>query len=140
MGDIERATRASVFGGYTWQRWLGATLRLSTDIEGKDQGTLALLDVNARWRVGERGFMSAGPGVTWADADYTMTFFGTPAYEAGSGWNAVRFGIGAGYRIDEHWNLGARVSTSRIVGDAADSPITRDRTPYGAGLFASYRF
>ena len=149
-GDIERATRASVFGGYTWRRWLSATLRVSTDIEGEDQGTLALLDVNARWRVADRVFMSAGPGVTWADKDYTMTFFGVtedqaarstlPAYEAGSGWNAVRFGVGAGYRIDAHWNLGARVSISRIVGDAADSPITRDRTPYGAALFVTYGF
>ena len=140
LGDIDRATRATVFGGYTWRRWLSTTLRVSTDIEGKDQGTLASLDVNARWRVAERMFISAGPGVTWADKDYTMTFFGTPAYEPGGGWNAVRFGIGAGYRIDEHWNLAARISASRIVGDAADSPITRDRTPYGAAVFASYRF
>lgn len=140
MGDIDRATRASVFGGYTYRRWLSGTLRVSTDIEGKDQGTLALFDVNARWPVAERVFMSAGPGVTWADKDYTMTFFGTPTYEAGSGWHMVRFGVGAGYRIDAHWNLGARLSVSRIVGDAADSPITRDRTPYGAALFGSYRF
>ena len=150
MGDIDRATRATIFGGYTWRRWLSGTLRVSTDIEGKDHGTLALFDLNARWRVAERVFMSAGPGVTWADSDYTMTFFGVtpeqatrstlPAYEAGGGWNAVRFGVGASYRIDAHWNVGARVSASRIVGDAADSPITRDRTPYGAALFASYRF
>jgi outer membrane protein len=140
MGDIERATRASVFGGYTWRRWLGGTARVSSDIEGKDQGTTIALDLNARWPLAERVFMSAGPGVTWADRDYTMTFFGTPAYEAGSGWNTVRFGVGAGYRIDAGWSLGGRASLSRYVGDAADSPITRDRTPYGAALFASYRF
>lgn len=140
MGDIDRATRATLSGAYAWRRWLSASLRAATDIEGKNQGTLVLFDVTARWPVAERVFMTAGPGVTWADEDYTDTFFGTPAYEAGSGWNAVRFGVGAGYRIDARWSLGSRVSISRIVGDAADSPITRDRTPYGAALFASYRF
>jgi MipA family protein len=150
MGDIDRATRATVFGGYTWRRWLSGTLRVSTDIEGEGQGTLALFDLNARWRVADRVFLSAGPGVTWADKDYTMTFFGVtadqaarstlPAYEAESGWNAARFGIGGGYRIDQHWSLGSRLTISKLVGEAADSPITRDRTPYSAALFATYRF
>jgi outer membrane protein len=140
LGDIERASRANVFGGYTWRRWLSATARVSSDVEGKDQGTTVALDLNARWPVAERLFMSAGPGVTWADKDYTMTFFGTPTYEAGSGWNLVRLGVGAGYRIDAHWSMGSRLSVSKLVGDAADSPITLDRTSYAAALFASYRF
>jgi MipA family protein len=150
MGDIERATRATFSAAYAWRRWLSATLRAATDIEGKNQGTLVGFDITARWRGTERVFMTAGPGVVWADEDYAMTFFGVtpeqaarstlPAYQAGSGWNAVRFGVGAGYRIDARWTLGSRVSISRIVGDAADSPITRDRTPYGAALFATYRF
>ena len=63
-----------------------------------------------------------------------------PAYDARGGLHALRFGIGAGYRIDERWNVFARLGTSRLVGDAEDSPITRDRTQNLAALFASYRF
>jgi outer membrane scaffolding protein for murein synthesis (MipA/OmpV family) len=87
--------------------------------------------------------------VTWADRDYTMTFFGVtpaqsaasglPAYEADSGFNTVRFGVGATYRLDRRWHVGARAAIWRIVGDAADSPITRERTPYTIGVFGMYR-
>jgi len=41
----------------------------AADAEGKDQGTLALFDVNARRRVLEGVVMSAGPG-SWADGPF----------------------------------------------------------------------
>ena len=53
--------------------------------------------------------VSAGPGVTWVDDDYTMTFFGVSAEQAASstlpamkrgGVHAVRFGVNADYRFD----------------------------------------
>ena len=149
LGDIDRATRGILFGGYTW-RWLSAQLRLASDISGKDQGTLAFFDLTARYRASERLTLSAGPGLTWASDDYMMTFFGVtpaqaaastlPAYDARGGLHAVRFAVGAGYRIDERWNVFARLGTARLVGDAEDSPITRDRTQNLAAIFASYRF
>ena len=149
LGDIDRATRGIVFGGYTW-RWLSAQLRLASDISGKDQGTLAFFDLTARYRASERLTLSAGPGVTWASDDYLMTFFGVtpaqaasstlPAYEARGGLHALRFGVGAGYRIDQRWNVFARLGTARLVGDAEESPITRERTQNLAAVFASYRF
>lgn len=149
MGDIDRATRGVVFGGYTW-RWLSAQLRVATDITGKDQGTLAFFDLTARYRATERLSFSAGPGVTWADDDYMMTFFGVsaeqaarstlPAYEARGGVHALRFGVNAGYRIDPRWSVGGRIGTARLYGDAEASPITRDRTQNLAAIFVSYRF
>lgn len=148
-GDIDRTTRAIVFGGYTW-RWLSAQLRVAPDIGGNDQGTLAFFDLSARYRATPQLSFSAGPGITWADDDYLMTFFGVtpeqsarsglPAYEAKGGVHALRFGVGAGYRIDRAWSVGARLGVSRLEGDAGPSPITRDRDQRLAALFASYRF
>ena len=84
------------------------------------------------------------------DDDYAMTFFGVspeqaatstlPAYEARGGLHAVRFGVNAGYRIDGAWSVGGRIGTARLRGDAANSPITRDRTQNLAAVFARYRF
>jgi len=54
--------------------------------------------------------------------------------------HALRFGAGAGYRIDRHWTLGARLGISRLEGDAVSSPITRERNQRLAAVFASYRF
>ena len=149
LGTIERASRLVVFSGYMW-RSLSATLRIASDIEGKDQGTLAFFDVLARHRATPQLTFSAGPGITWASDDYMMTFFGVtpeqsarsglPVYEAKSGVHALRVGLGAGYRIDRAWSVGARLSASRLGGDAGPSPITRDRNQSLAAIFASHRF
>ena len=90
--------------------------------------------------------------VTWADADYTRTYFGiTPqdaarsglaAYRPGAGFRDVGTGITAGHYFDRHWGLIGRIGATYLVGDAADSPVT-DRgsrwQPLG-GLTLSYRF
>jgi MipA family protein len=149
MGDLDRATRLVATGGYT-RRWLSAALRVATDIEGEDQGTLVFFDVTARYRATPQLTFSAGPGVTWADDDYMTTFFGVtpaqsarstlPAYGAKGGVHALRFGVNASYRIDRAWTVGGRAGVARLVGDAEDSPITRSRDQGLAAVFVAYRF
>jgi outer membrane protein len=148
-GDIERATRLVAAGRYRW-RWLDLTLRLAPDVSGKDQGTLAFLDLAARYRASDALTFSAGPGIAWADGDYMQTFFGVtpgqaaasalPAYEARGGVHMLRFAVGAAYRLDPRWTVAARLGTGRLAGDAEGSPITRDRDQHLTALFASYRF
>ena len=148
-GDIDRATRLVAAGRYRW-RWLDVALRVAPDVSGRDQGTLAFLDLTARYRATDRLTLSAGPGITWADDSYLQTFFGVtpeqaansrlPVYEARGGVHMVRVGLGAVYRIDPQWTLGARLGTGRLTGDAERSPITRDRDQRLAAAFASYRF
>jgi outer membrane protein len=148
-GDIDRATRLVAAGRYRWQ-WLDLALRVAPDVSGKDQGTLAFLDLTARSRATDRLTLSAGPGITWADNDYMQTFFGVtpgqaansrlPAYEARAGVHMMRFAVGAAYRIDSDWTVAGRLGTGRLGGDAEASPITRDRDQHLAAVFASYRF
>ncbi len=65
---------------------------------------------------------------------------GVPQYDAGSGINTLRFSVGAEYRVNERWNIGARVNAVWLQGDAADSPITEDKSQNVYGLFVSYQF
>ena len=149
MGDIERVLRGLAFVGYE-RDWYGLYARLATEMTDKDQGTLVLMDALVRRRVNERLTVNIGPGVTWADSEYMMTFFGVsaeqaarstlPQYRAQAGFYAVRFGAGGSYRIDRDWRVIVRASVARLEGDAAQSPITRDRTQYTAGLLAAYEF
>ena len=98
-------------------------LRITPDIGGNDQGTLAFLDVTARYRATERLVFSAGPGVTWADDGYMMTFFGVsadqaarsalPAYDARGGVHALRFGINVACRIGQPWTVGGKLAARR---------------------------
>lgn len=149
MGDIDRVLRGLAFVGYE-RDWYGLYARLATEMSDKDQGTLVLLDALVRRRVDERFTVSIGPGVTWADSEYMMTFFGVsaeqaaratlPQYRAQAGFYAIRFGAGGSYRIDRDWRLMVRASVARLEDDAAASPITKDRTQYTAGILAAYEF
>lgn len=149
LGDVDRAARAGLLGSYSFGRYV---LRASvgSDVSGNDQGTLARLDAFARFQPAERWTLSAGPGITWADSEYTRTFFGVdadqsarsglPQHEAKSGLNTVRFSVAAIYQIDRNWSAGALFSAARLQGDAADSPVTQDKSQNTAFAFFSYRF
>jgi MipA family protein len=149
LGDIDATARAGLFASYTVDRF---TLRGSvfSDIGGKDQGTVASMDLEARFMPVEGLLLTAGPGLTWANKDYTQTFFGVdaeqsarsglPVYDANSGISSVRFSLGANYRLNANWGVAARFTNSKLRNDAADSPITEDKKQNSFGLFATYRF
>jgi len=65
---------------------------------------------------------------------------GLPQFDAGGGWNSARFSAGAILRIDARWSASAFAAVARLQGDAADSPITEDRSQVYAGVFLTYRF
>jgi outer membrane protein len=149
LGDIDSTTHLGVFGSYSAAWW---TLRgnVLSDVGGKHEGTTASLELEGRYQVGERLVLSAGPGLTWANKSYTQTFFGVDAaqatasglapYEAGAGLNALKFSLGAEYRIDRHWFVSARASIQSLRDDARHSPITTRDSPHTFGLFGGYRF
>jgi outer membrane protein len=149
LGDVERTASAGLGARYTYD-WFTVRARVATDILGRDQGTLARLDMSGRYRASDRLSFSAGPGLTWANDRYMRTFFGVdaeqnarsglPQFEARSGVERVRFSARAGYRLARHWGLGAFASYSKLRNDAAASPITEDRSQYVVGAFVTYRF
>jgi outer membrane protein len=88
--------------------------------------------------------------VLWTDSKYTQKFFGVTEaqaaiadispYSVKSGIDTVRFGVGADYVLTQHWMLGAHVTYGKLQGDAADSPVTTDKTQRMLAAFAMYRF
>ena len=47
---------------------------------------------------------------------------------------------GATYMLTDHVSLGAHVSYGKLQGDAANSPVTTDKTQRMFGGFFMYRF
>jgi outer membrane protein len=149
LGDIDSTVRGGVFASYTlnWFTLRGSVL---SDIGGNDQGTLVSLDAEARYSPSDRLTFSAGPGLTWANEEYTQTFFGVDVEQAANsgfaeytpeaGIALVRLSFGANYRLTSHWNLGARLSAARLDGDAGDSAVVEDKNQNTYALFVTYRF
>jgi MipA family protein len=65
---------------------------------------------------------------------------GLPVYTPGGGLHSVRLGVNLNYAIDNRWGVGVIAGASRLMGDAADSPLTQDRNQGSAGVLVSYRF
>jgi outer membrane protein len=149
LGDIDSTTRAGLFASYRIS-WLTLRMTAMSDIADKGQGTVATFDAEGTYRPFPRLSLSAGPGVTWANAESMQTFFGISAdqaassafaqYTPGSGVSLVRVSFGAQYLLTSHWSLGGRVTAARLQGDAADSPVVQDKNQNIYALFFSYRF
>jgi outer membrane protein len=146
-GDIPGTVRGGMFASYTID-WL--SVHGSVSGAGHHEGVLASLGIEAKYHATQRLTLSVGPEVTWANNQYQMTFFGIDAaqseiagiapYRARSGINSLGASASASYILTKHWLLAAHVSYGRLQGDAADSPVTTDKTQRVYGAFVMYRF
>ncbi|MBI1493540.1 MipA/OmpV family protein [Halocynthiibacter styelae] len=87
---------------------------------------------------------------TWANDDYNQGYFGVSAaqasasglsqYSAGAGVNTVDLELGVIVPLGDHWSLNGLASYTKIIGDAADSPIVKDDDQFSVGAFVAYTF
>jgi outer membrane protein len=148
-GDIKGTARGGAFASYT-RDWLSVRGSISDDIGGHHEGISASLAVEAKYHATPRLTLSIGPEATWVNDQYAQTFFGISAaqseiggvapFRARSGIDSVGGSAGATYLLTDHRSLGAHESYGKLRGDAADSPVTTDKTQRMYGAFAMYRF
>ncbi len=109
----------------------------SHDVSGTHDGMHIGLSVVGWLPVPDIALLGFYGAVLWSDTSYTDTYFsvtpagsgasGLPAFEAGSGLRDGRLAITSMWPLGDRWVVGAGVSYMRLLGDAADSPITSDR-------------
>jgi outer membrane protein len=89
----------------------------------------------------------------WASSDYMSEYFGVSASDAArsglnrytpdSGFKDVGLGLNVNYRFTDHWSTTLVGTYTRLLGDAADSPIVEDRgneNQFFGGVTVNYRF
>lgn len=92
----------------------------------------------------------AGFSATWADDRYMRNYFGINStqsarsglsqFNAKSGFKAVGAELGFVYPVLENWSIQTMVEYSQLIGDAADSPVSRENSVFFVGTSVSYRF
>ncbi|MCS6853278.1 MAG: MipA/OmpV family protein, partial [Elioraea sp.] len=125
---------------------------LAQDLADNGHGLTVGADLEYRVRLSPRLSVFAGPGVTWADETHMQTFFGVseaqaarsaaglPRYHAGAGLRDVRFTVGGIALLTDSLFVQPRLVLSQLVGDAADSPLTRSETQVTALVIGGIRF
>ncbi len=106
--------------------------------------------IGADWimRPNDRMRITAGPRINFGDDDYANTYFGVTSaeasasnfdtYDADGGALSASLTVSGIYFIDDNWSLEGAVSYEKLMGGAADSPITlngsEDQWRIGLGL------
>jgi outer membrane protein len=152
LGDIDDAIEAGAFASYTAGPFL-LDLQLVKDVGDGHDGVLA--DAGIAWRaaISPRMRSTFRASATWANDTYMQNVFGiSPAqsarsgmrvHDAGAGFKDIGLSITLAYGLTEHWSVSGRVGYSRLLGDAADSPIVADRgakNQVGTFLTVAYGF
>ncbi len=137
-----------------WQpvRWLEAGIETRQGVGIGHGGFLVDLDVSFKHRFGNSVFFSIGPRTTYASEDFMRYEFGITAdqarrsgyrrYEPEAGFKDYGIKSSLRWQITPNWSTVALGSVSKLIGDAADSPIVKAgrTTQFTAGFFVGYTF
>ena len=151
VGNVKGGIDAGAFANYTFGR-LEFDLAGKRNLSESDLG--GTVEAGLRYRLAPIGrtMASFGPRATWADGDFMKTYFGVPAakasaaglaaYTPSSGIKDVGIGAAVIHPLGGNWALTGFGGYSRLVGDAADSPLVKQRgTPnqFSIGFGISYK-
>ena len=118
-----------------------------------DNGFLATVRGVYGSRLTERWRFDGSVGSTWASEDYMSSYFGIDAadaarsgldqFSADEGFKDVSFGGVLTYRLFERLSVSGIASYTRLIDDAADSPVVDDvgdENQFFGGALVNYRF
>ena len=117
---------------------------------GQNHGVLVNFGLGAPLPLGRRLVLIPHLRATWANGNYTQTYFGVtpvqaaasmfPQFNAGAGLKDVRGGANLIWRFNRHWFIGMDASAGRLLGDAAKSPISFSDTDVTVFATIGYHF
>lgn len=128
-------------------------VRARQDVIAGHKGAIAEFDV--RSGIYQNGGLTIGIGLmsTWASKRYMTSYYAvTPAQSAastlavfapGAGFKDASVSLIGEYKFSDHWSMAASMQYVRLLGDAANSPITQRRGSedrINSGVFALYKF
>jgi outer membrane scaffolding protein for murein synthesis (MipA/OmpV family) len=151
MKDIDDAMEA---GAYVLANFDNVLLGVDflMDISDEHDGMQVQGNVGYKWKASDALVVTPNVFLTYADDDYTDTYFGVnaknvgtsglPAYKAESGLKDAGARVVVSYTPWEKWGVTGILSYSALLEDAKDSPIVDegDDTQTFFGVMATYRW
>jgi len=135
LGDVNSAILVGGFASYEISRFT-LSVEVLRAVTGDHDGTVVEPSLSYGHEVTPALSFEVGLGATWASDDYMETFFGIDAaqaansrlrrFDADAGFKDINLSLGASYELDESWALLGEVGYTRLLGDAADSPLVDD--------------
>jgi MipA family protein len=152
LGDVDWTIEVGAFAEFWPTDWFRTRAEVRRGFKGHE-GIVADLSADAVIPFDERWTISGGPRLTLSDTKAISPYFGIDAlqslrsglaaYEAKGGLYSAGAGLQATYRWTPQWEVRSYVEYSRLLGDAASSPLvlergSRNQLTFGMGV--SYSF
>jgi MipA family protein len=150
LGDVDLAVEVGGTVAYRYGMLRGVfTIRRGF---GGHEGFVGETGVDLITKPVSRLDFSIGPRVHFADSEYLETYLGVtpaqsvasglPVFDPDGGIKGVGVEAEAKYALTRRWSVVGEAGYQRLIGDAADSPITDlgSENQFTAALGLSYRF
>lgn len=126
------------------------TLSVTQAMTKSERGLLANARVSYPYSVTERLKVIPSVSVNWVNAKYMDSYFGVSAgqsaasglgqYSPSAGFKDASLRLGASYDLNKKWSVTGAVGVSRLLGDAADSPLVQRKTQLQSVIGVVYTF
>ena len=152
LDDVDTSIMLGGFFGWENQSF-SASIEAMADVADGNDGAIIRLNGGHRLMINQQWRMGFGAFITWADEDYTESYFGInlvdsansglSTYDADEGFKDVGLNFRITYQPWQNWGLMGLATYKRLVGDAADSPVVEDEgneNQFTGGVLVFYKF
>jgi outer membrane protein len=147
--DVRRTLLGRISASYAVTPAWNVGSTLSADLLGRDNGLFLSSGVDWRHRLTGSTEFRFGAGFTVANAVHMNSYYGVPdsagterrpAYSAGASLKDAGVSIGLTTAISPSWIAFGGVSYTRLLGDAADSPLAHKQSDFAGTLGIAWRY
>ena len=150
LPDVPATLRLRGYASYALTKRWTAAASVSQDILGRGGGTVATGDIGYNAPLTPASEWYAGAGLAWSDWRNMNSYYGVsaeaaatshyPAYAPGAGLTNLHVGVGFTAALTSRWILFGSAGATRLVGYAADSPLTTRPLSASAAIGLAYRW
>ncbi len=146
--DVRKTVFARLVAGYKISEHWRADSSLGFDLLGRGNGAFVTTGIGYGWRLTPDTEVGIGTAVTWGNRTHMNSLYGVPSYaftserptyDAGSGFKDIGAGISFTTQLAPRWIMFGGFGVGRLLGDAADSPLTTGSSSYSTHVGIGWR-
>jgi MipA family protein len=142
--DLRSTLRGKLSAGYAFAPRWSIGLGTSHDLLDHGGGGRYSAGLGYRQPLSERSYWDASLSLSWGNRIYMNSYYGIPAsssraYQPDGGVEGLGLGWGYTAAINHDWVAYGGLNYSRLLGDAARSPVVGRRATWGASIGVAYR-
>lgn len=152
MGDIHASTVARLGVSYELDSGISFGVRAALALTNREKGNHYQFGMLAPVLRTERDKVSLFAFADYGDNKHMQTYYGvTPTqslntalrykpYMASAGFSKVGTGVNWNRKLSDKWSINSSLGVTHLVGDAADSPLTKKKTAAVYATTVNYAF